>query len=292
MYPRYADTIERICVWSQQTEEIKGTIIIGSQARDISRADQWSDLDLMVLVQTPDLFLKKNQWLGRFGNVVCAYNHITPLYSSSWDWCVKRVLFDDNRDIDFSILPYEHLDEIVAINQTIMLKGHQVIYDAHAPLLESSFGALKTADQDSAATLPTEDEWRNTINDLLYHIIWAFKKIKRQELWVAVSDINQHISSLLLRLIEWHTESITHQPTTIAYHGRFLEMRATGEVISRLRHCFTTYDSENAIETLGHLIDFTLFISQELHESSGYELNTDQFAMIRNLYRGMKEHVP
>jgi len=255
MLPKYADTLERLCLWSQQTDEVEGAIVIGSQAREMLLADQWSDLDLMVLVRTPDTFLNENQWLNRFGNVVCAFNYITPLHFTTWDWCVKRILLDDNRDIDFSILPYDHLDEVLAVNQDIMAKGYRVIYDAHAPQLESKIDALVAVHKDSATKPPTEDELRNVVNDLLFHIIWAFKKIKRGELWVAVSNINQHISGLLLRLIEWHTASVTHESTSINYDGRFLEMRAAGEILRRLRGCFTTYDPADAIETLGYLVD-------------------------------------
>jgi aminoglycoside 6-adenylyltransferase len=289
MQPAYTDIINNIRTWSQQTEDIEGVIIIGSQARNVLLADQWSDLDLMVLVRTPDTFLNGNQWLNRFGNVVCAFNYITPLHFTTWDWCVKRALLDDNRDIDFSILPYDYLDEVLVVNQDIMAKGYRVIYDARAPQLETKIAALVAVHKASSTTPPTEDELCNVVNDLLFHIIWALKKIKRGELWVAVNDINQHISGLLLHLIEWHTISVTHKSASIIYDGRFLEMRADGEILRRLRGCFTNYDPADAIETLGHLVDITHFISQELFEVNGYELDADQFEEIGRLYRAMKE---
>lgn len=290
MQSRYTDTINHIYTWSQQTQEIEGVIVIGSQARNVMQADQWSDLDLMMLVHTPDVFLSGNQWLNRFGKVVCVFNDVTPLHFTSWDWCVKRVLFDDNRDIDFSILPYDHLDEVLAVNQSIIMQGYQVIYDEHVPLLESKIDALMTPDHESVAQLPTEDELNNTINDLLYHIVWAFKKILRKELWVAVCDINQHISSRLLRLIEWHTVSTMSHSPAITYDGRFLEMRASGEIIGRLRNCFTAYDQTDAIEALGQLINVTQFVSQELYAACGYAPNVEQFALVNKLYCAMKTH--
>ena len=47
---RYDGTIDEIITWAEQDSNIEGVIIIGSQARDELGADQWSDLDLMVLV--------------------------------------------------------------------------------------------------------------------------------------------------------------------------------------------------------------------------------------------------
>lgn len=287
MQAKYADVIERIAEWSQQTEEVEGTLLIGSQARNVLQADQWSDLDLMVLVHTPETFLNESGWLNRFGKVVCAFNDITPLPFTSWNWTVKRVLLDDNRDIDFSILPYAHLDEVLMVNQGILAKGYQVLYDSHAPLLETKVGTWVAANVDSIAP-PSSSELSNTINDLLFHTIWAFKKIERQELWVAVSTINQRIGNLLLRLIEWHTRLVTHRSTLIDHEGRFLEMRAAGEIINQLGNCFTPYDRVAAISTLGNLIDITFFIAQELAEAGCYTPNPEQFAMIRRLYGEMK----
>ena len=185
MRPGYADTIKTIRTWSQKEKEIGGAVIIGSQVRSTRQADQWSDLYPMLVIHTPDTFLNDSQWVSRFGNVVCAYNEVTPLHFTSWDWCVKRVLSDDNRDVDFSILPYSHLDEALAINKGIIAKGYQVLYDEKAPTLETKIAALIATNDASSTPLPSEDELANTISDLLYHVAWAFKKILRRGLWVA-----------------------------------------------------------------------------------------------------------
>lgn len=53
-----------------------------------------------------------------------------------WNWSVKRVLFDNNLDVDFSILPYEQLDSVLSVNKDIISKGYQVIYDSNTDLVK------------------------------------------------------------------------------------------------------------------------------------------------------------
>ncbi len=76
-----------------------------------------------------EALLYGDDWLECFGVPVCAYVDITKLYFAEWDWTVKRVLFDGNRDVDFSILPVEYIDSVLSVNKEIISKGYQVIYD-------------------------------------------------------------------------------------------------------------------------------------------------------------------
>lgn len=267
---------------------MEGVILIGSQVRGGSDADQWSDLDVMLLLNDFRLFLKDNTWVQRFGSVVCAFNYITPLHFVKWDWCVKRVLYDDNRSVDFCVLPYDQVDDVLAINGAILAKGYDVVYDSHPPLLESKIKALLQTVQEETPAIPTEEDLDNAVNDCLFHIIWAFKKIKRKELWVAVNDINEHINNLLLRLIEYHNAAVTQKSTSLMYEGRFLEVRTAGEILDQLRNCFARYDEADAIDTLGHLIDLLAYISKDLYGAYGYRFNAGRFETIRKLYGDMK----
>jgi aminoglycoside 6-adenylyltransferase len=80
MHPQYAETIDQIRDWSRTNPNIEGVVIIGSQVRESLPADQWSDLDLMVLVNDPPALLDENGWLPTFGQPVCTFNEITPLH--------------------------------------------------------------------------------------------------------------------------------------------------------------------------------------------------------------------
>lgn len=288
MHKNFCETIEKITTWANRDGSIQGIIIIGSQVRRELIADQWSDVDLMLLANDPHPLLTDAAWLDTFGNVVCFFNEVTVLPWLTWNWCVTRALYDDNRAIDFSILPADHLDEVLSVNKEIMSKGYRVIYDANAGRLDTKICTLLETVQKEKLVMPTEEELRNIIREILFHVIWSFKKIKQKELWVAVNCINGRIQNLLLRLIEAHNISITQRSTVVMHEGRFLEQRADRELIEKLKNCFTQYDEIDAAETLEHIIDFTSSISEAIGEKNGYTLDPKSFNMVKKLYRGMK----
>ncbi|MBN2305012.1 MAG: aminoglycoside 6-adenylyltransferase, partial [Anaerolineae bacterium] len=286
---QYAETVERIRVWCEREQIIEGAVIIGSQARDELAADQWSDLDVMLFLHDPVVLLDSRDWLDQFGNVVCVFNEIVPLHFMDWDWRVRRVLYDDRRDVDFSLLPHAWVDEVLMVNQGILAKGWRVIYDSSGGDLATKIQAITAALDDTAPFSFSPQEFHNTINDLLFHIIWAFKKIKRGELWVAVRCINSYIGNLLLRLIEWYNATISRTSSRIMYEGRFLEHRTDDTLRGQLRHCITTYGAQDAVDTLGHLLDTARFLAQTLAERNGCTWDTGQFDRIRKLYFEMKD---
>lgn len=52
------------------------------------------------------------------------------------------------------------------------------------------------------------DEFYNMVNDFLYHIIWASKKIQRGELWTAKMCIDAYLKRYLLRVMEMYTITV------------------------------------------------------------------------------------
>jgi aminoglycoside 6-adenylyltransferase len=288
LHSKYDETVVKIIAWSQQDGNVEGAIVIGSQVRDELPADEWSDLDVMVLANDPYLLLDEATWMDSFGTPVCVFVEVTELRFASWNWCVKRALYDDHRAVDFSILPYDKLDEVLSVNKGIMSKGYRVLYDSNPDMLDSEIRAVIGTIEEAAPEIPTERELRNDVNNLLFHIIWTFKKIKKGELWVAVRCINTYIRDLLLGLIEFYNASVTKKSGVVMYSGRFLEDRTDSEILGQLKHCFAKYDEQDAIDTLGHLVDVTWFVSKRLFEALGYRLNTEQFEAIRRMHAEMK----
>lgn len=290
MHPKYNETIGKLRTWSHQEKAIQGTLILGSQVRSEFEGDEWSDLDVLLLVDNPDVFMQTDTWLPFFGDIVCVTVEETLLYWVDLTWSVKRVLFSDNRAVDFCILPTNRVDDVLSINAEIHAHGYEVIYDANMNLLKSRIETTLANVKEESPKIPTEDELKQLINDLLFQLMFTCKKIKRNELWVAVSTINQLVSSKLLQLIEYHNASVTKNSHIIHYDGRFLEQRICQYILNKLPLCFAKYDVTDAIQTVEHLFDTTYFLSKDICKENDYSFNQDQFDKIRKLYSGMFEN--
>jgi predicted nucleotidyltransferase len=58
--------LEQIKVWAASQLAIVGVALVGSYARNKARED--SDIDIVILTTTPELFLEDKKWLNNFGH--------------------------------------------------------------------------------------------------------------------------------------------------------------------------------------------------------------------------------
>ena len=54
--------------WASAQPDIQAAALVGSYARGAAR--ETSDVDLVILADTPDLYLQNTEWLRRFGTVL------------------------------------------------------------------------------------------------------------------------------------------------------------------------------------------------------------------------------
>ena len=176
MHPKYNETINKLRTWSQSEKSIQGVIILGSQVRDEFEGDEWSDLDVLLLAENPSDFIRSDKWLDFFGEVACAVIEETPLDWVNMTWSVKRILFTDNRAIDFSILPADRVDDILSMNAEIHARGYEIIYDANPNILTAKVETSLAEIKDEPPKPPTEAELQQIINNILFELLFAAKK--------------------------------------------------------------------------------------------------------------------
>jgi aminoglycoside 6-adenylyltransferase len=60
--------LQRILEWANSQADIRAVILVGSAARTDHPADEWSDLDLVVIAADPQIYLSTTGWLATLGN--------------------------------------------------------------------------------------------------------------------------------------------------------------------------------------------------------------------------------
>ncbi|MHB1317345.1 MAG: aminoglycoside 6-adenylyltransferase [Anaerolineae bacterium] len=303
MHQRYVDLIARITAWAEAEPDIQGLVVIGSQGRVDPPPDRWSDLDLMVFAITPGRWLAAGGssasagavldagWLGQFGRPLAVFTEVTPLGGHDWDWSVRRVLYADGRDVDFSILPADRADDAIAMNTGILAWGYQVLYDATGRLdqaLRSAVAAV-TGETWGAAVPDTigDAALLEAIQVLLYHVIWALKKLRRGEVWVGAGCLNAFLRPYLLTLIEAHNQAIGAPRGALTYEGRFLEQRTAPDVLALLRPCAMPYDAAAGIPALGALLDLIEALAPAVCAARGLPWDQGACDGVRALYGEM-----
>lgn len=73
---RYDELLKHLLAVCEAQPEIKAVIIVGSQAREISKADEYSDLDLIIACSDPKILLYENNIIGKLGSL---YIHLLKI---------------------------------------------------------------------------------------------------------------------------------------------------------------------------------------------------------------------
>ena len=85
---RYDELMKRLLDVCETQPEIKAVIIVGSQAREISKADEYSDLDLIIACSEPKILLYENNIINKLGKPV--YSFVEDTFAGEKE---RRILF-------------------------------------------------------------------------------------------------------------------------------------------------------------------------------------------------------
>ena len=114
--------LREVAAWASAREDILAVALVGSHARGDARKD--SDIDLVLLVETPEKYLVDVEWPAHFGAVRRrrreSYGKVTSV----------RVWYDNGREVEYGITTprwaAEPLDEGA---RRVILEGMRVIFE-------------------------------------------------------------------------------------------------------------------------------------------------------------------
>src|SRR5947208_15849603 len=95
------ELLERFLVWTQQRDDLRAALVVGSRARTDRPADAWSDLDIVIITTDPDRYLASGDWVAELRTPWLTFLEETAVGNER----ERRVLYEDAVDVDFAILP-------------------------------------------------------------------------------------------------------------------------------------------------------------------------------------------
>jgi aminoglycoside 6-adenylyltransferase len=280
--------VERFVRWAQTCSDIRAAVIVGSRARIDHPADEWADLDIMVVTTDPESYISTSDWIENVGNPLITF--VEP--TSGGDDMERRVLFEGMLDVDFAIFPEEKTrrmqqlvqdripPEIAAQVSNVFGRGMRVLLDK-----DGVFAQLKTILPSIKAPPPrppTQHEFFEVVNDFLYHAVFIAKHLQRGELWWTVTCLNCYMQMLLLRMMESHARATHGSNYDTWFRGRFLEEWARSQTLEGLRGAFAHYDEEDVKRALLAAMDLFRWLAMETAGKLGYTYPTKADEQITN----------
>lgn len=260
MPDRYADIKNKLCELAEKDEDIRAVIAIGSYTRKDSPADQFSDLDLIIVTTVPESWYS-GEYPAKLGEVGISF--IEPTLGGGAE---RRCIYGADRDVDMIIFTPEQFGKALTdgVAEWVMDRGYELLCDKE----DYTIWIPRYVSTKVSREVMSADEFVNLVNDFYFHNIWAYKKLKRGEMWSAVMCINGYLKERLLKIIEQYHMCIYN--CDVWHDGRFLDRWADPYVVEDLEECFARYYYPDCVSALEATHTLFARLACELAEKLGY----------------------
>jgi aminoglycoside 6-adenylyltransferase len=231
---RVSALLDEVAVWAGSQADVRAVLLVGSQARAETPADEFSDVDLGLFVDDPERYLRDGTWVRSFGEPLLTL--LEPTAVGGFE--ERRVLFRDGLEVDFSILPAAIAKAPPAEADAVLGRGFRVVYD------DIGLDDLEPAGPSHPAP-PTQAALEQLSNDFWYHVLWGAKKLRRGELLLANQVCNCYLTALLVELARWRAGD-----RDTWHRHRFFERWAGGDVTDALGPTFAQYEAADVARAL------------------------------------------
>lgn len=190
-----------VTAWGRERSDVRAVLVVGSRARVDTPADRWSDTDVALVVDDPAPYLASSDWLDAFGRPLLSFVEPTAV----GPFTERRVLFETGQEVDFALLPVAAAMEMAQDPEVmaVLRRGFRVLVDTlglEATLRNSAAAPPTTG-------LPNQAAFAQLTHDFWYHLMWAAKKLRRGELWIATQSCDCYLKGLVVTLLAWHARA-------------------------------------------------------------------------------------
>lgn len=259
-------------------DNIKAIIAIGSSTREDNKADEYSDLDMIIVSEDVGRWYS-GEYPKLLGNVSISF--LEPTLGGGME---RRSIYDDDLDVDMIIFTPKQFEDALktGVAGWVMNRGYKILHDigSYKELIKYYVKKGHSNPQMS------EDEFDNIVNDFFFHNIWASKKLMRGELWSAKMCVDAYLKNYLLKVIEIYCFEIENMD--VWHDGRFIDKWAGDNIIQELKKCFAHYERQevfSALKATNHLFER---ITKEIAKKKNYSYPNEALICAQN-YLGKVE---
>lgn len=257
---------ERLHAWARGEPRVIGAVGFGSTERADRPADEWSDIDIALLVENPAEWVRDLGWVDAIAPAWVRLVFPAPIPGFE----VVQVLFAGGYDAD--IIPFAR-DQIAALREPgiaagVFGGGARVIVDR-----EGALGWVSDVGDPPPPAAPTREAFDHVVAVFLHQTVWATKRLRRGELWRAHDDVDDFMRDRLLTMLEWH--AIARGVAGVAPESRRLERWLPADVAAELPGTFATFDAGSIAVSLVRSLRLFGRVAREVAGRYGYAYPDD-----------------
>jgi hypothetical protein len=295
--------LARVTRWAESQPDIRGVILMGSLSH--GHADEFSDVDLMLISTRPRSYRASTKWLRSWGEPRLLWTVRAPASTQ----VVQQVVFDGPLVVDISFVSNVQTIGISLLSRllesvpatanavsgrlradadvwmSIVRRGTQILVDKGGattrmqgrPLFmdpakftgtSTPFG--RTAGTGGATGRPSRDQFLEVVSAFWGLALLTSKHICRGELWMAHEISGAQMRGALLKMIEWHARSASGWTIDTWYEGRRMREWADPRVLDALRQVVGHFAAADAWRGLDASMELFSWLAGETVDHLGY----------------------
>jgi aminoglycoside 6-adenylyltransferase len=258
--------------WAKQDSRIDAVVQTGSRARR-QRVDALSDLDIELISARPAELADDASWIAGMGDVMVtlALANDGP---GDLGWPTRLVVFDGGRKVDFSIVGWQRIDEMVG-------GGLDELYDYGYIVLLDKLGRLSKLPVARVAPPnvrpPGQREFSAVESEYWFEATQVAVYLARRDLWVVKFRENT-MHSCLLRMLEWFGQVHGTHTWHIGHHmSDWLPQRQ----YALAQQVFTRFDVDDTVRGLNASITLFEMVSRAVATHYGLTARADLPSRVR-----------
>lgn len=178
--------LDKVISHFEPNKNVAGLLLFGSYSKTEAQYDDWSDIDILLVVQNDKLekFFPTIEWVDTFGKLY------TYTQSSDEFICTTRTCFENFSRIDFVITTEEKLTKLDQWSSVPFSTGAKIVFSRSKIVDEVARQNIQPREFSPA----TEDQFSGLVRDFRFKSMLAVYKVVRHDLLIAL-----HLSQDLIR---------------------------------------------------------------------------------------------
>lgn len=270
---------ERILEWANAQPGIRAIVVTGSRSRHDGSVDEWSDLDVQLIVNDPGQFTTNHDWIYTIGDVwICFAPENDPAVPNRLVW------YRGGKKIDYS---FHRVDDVYQQIDTQTLsdeyqRGYEVLLDK-----DNLFSKLPPSpNRFPPQPAPTQAEFTYAVEQFWFEGIHVGQFLRRREVWV-VKFRNWNMKLDLLKMMEWHARVTHTEPVNTWLIGKKIAEWTDAGTWKAIHGIWSGYDVYGNWHALLNLLELFSRLSREVAECLGYDYEAERYEEIHQYLKGL-----
>ncbi|GAB3257458.1 aminoglycoside 6-adenylyltransferase [Larkinella harenae] len=283
------EKLQQIVEWATSQDLVRVVLLTSSLVSPNAPVDQFSDLDIELVVADLPHFLSDHAWLSTFGTVIAQVIEDEEVFA--YKHAMRMVLYEDYTKVDFKL--YAISEFLREIDSPELPEDWDIGYK----VLVDKDGLTKNLKPPTYQSVlikkPSEAEFAHVFNDFWWDMTYVAKCLARDDLFYAKFMLeNMMRTQYLVPILEWSI-GIEHQwGITTNKHGRLFKRFLSPAMWHKVEATFSGSDRDDnwrallAYADLGHELGTELAL--KLSYSYPVKLEND----IRDYLRFVRNNQP